>query len=722
MNDPGSMARLATSHVVVSAAFLCICAWAAEADAQFMSQGWSDVHPQAGASADDKFGLRNGSAGDVNGDGFDDVIIGAPSTENPGQAFLYHGSSTGLSASHDWMAGNTGSHTSGFGAALAGLGDVNGDGFDDVVVADSSAGIVRVYHGSGAGLDLEPAWTKQEANSPAFFGFTVGPAGDVNADGFDDLVISATSAAGPYCSQGRVFVYYGSDDGLSAQADWEVGSSNHGDCLGYSVAGGGDIDADGYDDLVIGAPGVADNSSAYPNHSGRVFIFRGRDHGLERQPSWQLDSMLHNLDSAYFGVQLAYAGDVDADGHADLLVRMNRAVNGTEERHLVIAYLGSPTGPELPPIWSVGEFYITQSAYGFASAGDINGDGYDDVVFGSQFPAKATLFHGSAEGLLKPHAWSEQRALQSQFGESAVGAGDVNGDGYDDIIVGAIMDGPNQSGAAYLFNGAPNPAPRAQDDSVSVDYQMSADIELEASDPHGDQVLYRIFAEPEHGSLGELSGLSGEVTYLPNRGYHGPDYFEFEAFDNYGGSDVGRVDITVERPNDQPHFVEPTPEGRLMARVGEEVAFRIAAVDPHGDALTYDVDPLADGAEIDAETGEFRWMPQRAMERVVILAAEDDEARIERELVVEVRARQGGPDSGSDAGSDVGPDADTDSSDDANLDSGPTPGPETGAESASSRTNQSGCGCASTSAATMDVSVVMWLFALFAVRRTKRRC
>lgn len=226
------------------------------------------------------FGYAVAQAGDVNADGYGDVIVGAfshdtSSLSNVGRAYVYHGSSTGLETTAATTI--TGANaTEALGFEVAGAGDVNGDGYDDVLVGayayDSTsvtdAGRLYVHHGSAAGVSATAATTFEGTQSSAFYGGRAAGAGDVNRDGYDDVIFSAFSYDdGTATDAGRVWVHHGSAAGLSATAALTLTGGASGDYLGYSVASAGDVNRDGYDDVVIGVYGY--NASA-GSDAGRV--------------------------------------------------------------------------------------------------------------------------------------------------------------------------------------------------------------------------------------------------------------------------------------------------------------------------------------------------------------------------------------------------------------------------------------------------------------------
>ncbi|MFN0242088.1 MAG: integrin alpha [Planctomycetota bacterium] len=420
------------------------------------------------ASGEQAFAILGRSvafAGDVNGDGFSDVLVGATGFDDEqldeGRAYAFHGSANGLSTTPAWFA-ESDDVAAFFASSVASAGDVNGDGFGDVVVGapyygPSDVGRVFVYHGSPAGLALAPATVIQGDQSGAEFGICVASAGDVNGDGFGDVIVGADLYDDGQTDEGRAFVYQGSLTGLQASASWTAASDMSSARFGNAVASAGDVDADGYSDVLVGAWRFTNGQSS----EGRAFAYRGSASGLSATADWTAEC---DQSFADFAFSLASAGDVNGDGFSDVIVGAARFDDGQTNEGRAFVYHGSASGLVLAPSWTAeGDQTDGNFAHSVASAGDVNGDGYSDVIIGawvfdggSLDEGRASVYQGAASGLASTPAWTAAGGQDvARFGISVSLAGDVNGDGYGDVIVGSDLfdDGEDEEGRAFVYMG-----------------------------------------------------------------------------------------------------------------------------------------------------------------------------------------------------------------------------------------------------------------------------
>ena len=405
-------------------------------------------------------GASLGTAGDVNGDGFADIIVGAAGYNVFGGAFVYLGSTSGPASAPSWTT-TCFSGDSWCGAAVASAGDVNGDGYSDVIVGapladvgDRDRGRAHVFLGSASGLATTPAWTAAGEHPGAEFGQEVATAGDVNGDGYSDVIVSATGYYDDPQNRQRVYVFLGSAIGLSATPDWVVESDQANISFGSAAATAGDVNADGYSDVIVGALAYGNGEEA----EGRAYLYLGSATGLASTPAWTAEP---NQRAAFFGCSVATAGDVNGDGYSDVIVGAYGDDYDPQFHGRAYVYLGSASGLAATPAWTA-ESDLANADFGnsVSSAGDVNADGYSDVILGARRyfsgQGRAFVYLGSASGLAAvPDWWAGGNQTNAYFGTAVATVGDVNGDGYSDVISGAhYYDTTEQeAGRADVFYG-----------------------------------------------------------------------------------------------------------------------------------------------------------------------------------------------------------------------------------------------------------------------------
>lgn len=413
---------------------------------------WFYESDQAAAS----LGYSINNAGDVNGDGYEDILVGAPKydggTHKAGALFAFYGSAGGLSPWPSWIfAGDqTGAD---FGFSVAAAGDVNNDGFADIVVSapgyngdQSREGRVYGFYGTPTGLPATPDWQIESNLVEAYLGWSVASAGDVNNDNYDDVIVGAKWATDSFTNEGMVQLYLGSAAGLSNAPSWTRYGGQTGASLGTAVSGAGDLNDDNYDDILVGAP--LHNGSQ--DDAGQVLIFCGNSSGILGEPCQTISGS--KLEER-LGEAIAGAGDVNNDGTSEIII-------GAPGQDTARLYSGLNT----TPIWTA---VSDQNNTQFGSAvhlRDINGDSYDDLIVGAftysadqATEGKIFVYYGSLTGATITPSWTaEGNKAEAEFGFS-VGASDVDGDGQAELLVGC----PNYRketelrGRAFLFEAIP---------------------------------------------------------------------------------------------------------------------------------------------------------------------------------------------------------------------------------------------------------------------------
>lgn len=445
----------------------------------FNPSPWYDEGDQHGAD----FAYAVNSAGDVNGDGYGDIIVGGPkytTEEYPGgTAFVYYGSASGLPIQPQWTTGGD-VQGSRFGGAVSSAGDVNGDGYDDILIGAheytipgsvnvSKQGSIYLFYGSAAGLGTgEADWRFNGDRSEENLGYAVASAGDLNGDGYDDIIVGARRYSVDDKKVGAVLVFYGSAEGLlQTSPDWMVIGDDAGADFGAAVNTAGDVNGDGYDDIIVGAP-YYDNGLKI---GGAAFVYLGSAAGLAPagQPDWM---MTGGVAEASFGISVDTAGDVNNDGFDDIIIGAPRYPGDQDHDGAVFVFHGSSSGLRTSANWTaVPDQLGALFGYAAAAAGDVNQDGYDDVIVGAyhynenpedgQNSIEGAVFvYWGAPVCLQAAGWrAVGEKAETEFGFAVGTAGDITGDGNQDIIVGAPRyqrDNKTILGRVYVYFGLQN--------------------------------------------------------------------------------------------------------------------------------------------------------------------------------------------------------------------------------------------------------------------------
>jgi hypothetical protein len=528
-----------------------------------VSGSLAKLYTRHGAAAGDELGASVARVGDLDGDGYDEFLAGAPQIASGGAGYarLYSGLTGALLRTHSGQAAGDRC-----GASVVGLGDWDGDGLGEYAIGsprEQGRGSVRVHRGSdgsvlhvyfGAALGDE-------------FGYALGSQTDFDRDGFDELLVGVPRSG---ASQGEAIAY----SGASGVELLRVGGGLATDRFGAALAGVGDFDGDGHGDWIVGAPGE-DPSLAFPFGIGAATVFSGRDGsvlaraggavwgsmtgvsvagrgdvdgngvnevvigGLQNGDGYGTTACVYTLgrnddqrvdlgvdDAALYGQSVAGIGDTDGDGRPEVLVGAPLARNGAGES-TGMARLMSADGRVLFTWY--GSFAGDRFGRAVANAGDVDGDGVDDVLVGSAETrlvsaapgvGYARVFSG-ATGLLLHHL---QGPGEPWFGAALAGDADVDGDGHADFVIGgtrvSFADGTFPSdGHVRVYSGATGQVLHAYSGAPQQFEALGASVAL-LGDLDGDGRSEFAFGVPErpvsapffsYGEVEVRSGASGAL-------------------------------------------------------------------------------------------------------------------------------------------------------------------------------------------------------------------
>lgn len=554
-------------------------------------------------------------AGDINGDGFDDLIIGVQFAGNlNGRAYVVFGTNSGFLPSLDVSSldGSNGFVIKGadpqdfLGTSVAGVGDVNGDGIDDLMVGAEGTfqngapggGSSYIIFGSQeefsaslqvSDLNQNDGFVLNGGGSFKFTGESVSGAGDINGDGVDDLLIGGETQA---------FVRFGKTDGFQESESLSSLNGTNGFVLSGDntetlrmVAGVGDFNGDGFDDILVGGKPI----DSYSVQDGSAYVIFGKKSGFSADMKL-LNVAALNGNNGFsinttnlkddFASSVAGIGDINGDGLEDLAITALLAnAKGNTEAGQVYIVFGSTTldvaSLDVSTLDGVVGFTIdgsepSQKIGSFvAGAGDVNKDGIDDlivgakaangragagyIVFGSSTGFDAHLDIGTLDG-------SNGFAIpgivaNSRTGYSVAGDGDINGDGIDDFLISSPY-ARNPAGRTYVVFGVNPDAPVARSDSGAgfetvYDFAFTTGSVLENdSDPNGEPLAVSGLVTTRTKGLVADNG-DGTFAYDPNgqfaylaAGETATDIFSYEVSDIGGDSASATVSITVAGPSE----------------------------------------------------------------------------------------------------------------------------------------------------------------------------
>jgi hypothetical protein len=476
------------------------------------------------------FELSLSGSGDVNGDGIDDLLIGSWGNNEggdlAGQTYLIFGKAGGwsydvnLTNSDASFIGEEDGNRSGRSVAI--VGDVNGDGFDDILIgAYGGSSWTYLIFGKPSGWSMDTDLANSDASFGGewdYAGMSVSGAGDVNDDGYDDFLIGAM--AGGASLHGKAYLFLGKSSGWAMNTPTSTGASASylgeaaDDNAGVSVSGAGDVNGDGLDDFLIGAPRNDEGGS----NAGQTYLIFGKTSG------WSMDTNLSSADASFLGeneedtsgYSISGAGDVNGDDYDDIIISSEGNDEGETNAGQTYLVLGKGSGWAKDTDLSAsdasffGENVDDFSGYSISGAGDVDGDGLDDILIGvpgnddgGTSCGQTYLILGGGLSMHTDLSASDASFIgeneEDRCGNTVMGGCDLNGDGIADIVIASPTNDENgdSTGETYVITGFGNCEPL-------VVYS------LEATDGFGDAIVKADMGDTVNL---ELRGLDGNTTH-----------------------------------------------------------------------------------------------------------------------------------------------------------------------------------------------------------------
>lgn len=556
---------------------------AADAPVTAVSLGSANIAELMGEVTLDATGLKVITAGDVNNDGYDDFLVASKTNDdtglNAGAAYLVYGRSTvltseSLGGSLNTVVEFTGEAANDYAGTIVGpAGDVNNDGFADFLITAYQPGPgvgngqTYLIYGQAAAFASTVSlgavgivkFTGEALNDAA--GAMAHSVGDVNNDGYDDLMIGATTNDDTALNAGAAYLIYGQAAPLvstSLSTAIEFAGEATADAAGTSISAG-DFNHDGYSDMLISAPTYA------ANNLGRTYLFYGKMAAFTSVNLSTADAIFTGeLAEDAAGINIDSAGDVNNDGYDDILIGStgsDDAGAGAGAVYLIYGQAAALVSASLSTaVEFTGEAAGDAAGNSVSGAGDINADGFADFLIGAPLndesgvdAGAAYLLYGKAttfvSASLNTFVEYSGEAAGDRAGNSVSNGGDINNDGYNDILIGSRFNDDNavDAGATYIVYYQPPSVSLTAATQVVAENAASGIItaQITSSFPYTVVIPFTVDGTATGGgvdytlAVGSISIAAGSVS----------GSVSFTVFDDYFHELDENIIVTLSRPS-----------------------------------------------------------------------------------------------------------------------------------------------------------------------------
>jgi len=560
---------------------------------------------------------------DFNGDNIDDIAINILN----GEAYIYYGNSTINGTKLDINADLYISNTKGI-KKIIGISDLNKDGYGDILYDDG----VNVFLQYGSD-DYEKGEKILQSNVTFYLdgnqtlSWEYCNIGDINGDGYEDIGISTWDYPDYPILCGTTYIIFGKPGKLDTLFNLSLSDASYkgqynGDRIGYCISKAGDVNGDMFDDLLI-------SSIASNDNKGKIFLIFGR------RDKWYPDTNISQANASFIGYQqremsgysLSYIGDINGDNFDDIIIGApNNNEQGQNSGKTYIVYGKKSNWINNMSLIDAdvsinGDNSNDEFGYLVKGGGDINDDGYNDIIISSPKYSDDEEFRGKIHIIYGRSIWKEKNIIgnienASFIGEdnyeycgiSYDGGKDINNDGYDDIIIGS-----NYKNKAYLFifDYYINTAPIIT--STDIEYINEDSIyhiiyKAIDNDPTTDKISWLISTD---ASWLAVNNQDGSISGIPRNENVGSYWINVTVTDDRGGKSWSNFTLTVNNTNDPPKILT-----KQIPDINEDTkySFAISAIDidPVGDRITWSIKTDNKWLSIDPDTGVLMGYPDNS--------------------------------------------------------------------------------------------------------------